>query len=574
MPGNEVFNIFRDSRGDLWLTIVGAENSLLRWERATEKFYNYTTRDGLPRYNGPISFAEDARGSGAIWFGHYFGGLALWAVANAFWALEIARTGATPAADSWIHAPFLLGDVLLIAALAFALLSRDERGVAMIDAAILAAAGGAVVWLTITERYFEAPAADYFTNTGIAVLVCYGLVDVVTASLGLRLLVSGRLGTPLLLVVASGLALVLSDAAWNWLTVASTYIPGSWADLGWLLTALLAGVAALHPRMAAAFEAAPSVERRLRWSRMALLAGASFAPAAALAVAVVAGADTADYLGIAVAMALVSLLVLSRLVGLLRLSERSACELSRRNEQLLELDRLKDEFVASVSHELRTPLTSIRGYAELLREGDAGDLNDEQRDYLAIVERNVDRLLALGADLLDVAQARRGLLTLELVDCTPALLAREAVERARPAADARGIRLELEAGATPHVAADSSRLGQVLDNLLSNALKFSARGGRVTVRVRAEGERVVLEVQDDGMGIPAADLPHLFERFYRASAATEQAVQGTGLGLAIVHSIVEAHGGTIAVASRPGAGSTFAVRLPARRVVRVEELAA
>ena len=499
---------------------------------------------------------------------------ALWAAGNVFWALELARSGTTPAPDSWIQAPYLLGDVLLIAALALALLARDRSGAATVEAAILAAAGAAVVWVTIAVHYFEPPAADFLTGAGTGVLLGYGLLDVLTVALALRLLATGRLGVPLVLLALSGFALVASDASWNWLTVASTYVPGSWADLGWLLTALLGGVAALHPRMGGAFEPGEPVHR-LSTGRVLVLGGASAVPAVTLAAVALGGAgEPHDYLGLAAAMALVALLVLSRLVGATRAAERLACELAGQNERLLELDRLKDDFVASVSHELRTPLTSIRGYTELLLEGDAGEPNDDQREYLGIVDRNVDRLLGLVADLLDAAQVRRGRLTLERVDCDPAALARDAVERARPAAAARSIVLELEADPVPHVEGDVSRLGQVLDNLLSNALKFTAPGGHVDVRVRRDGRSVVLEVTDDGAGIPPEELPRLFERFYRTPAASAGAIQGTGLGLAIARAIVEAHGGSVTVDSQPGAGSVFGVRLPVGATSPVRELAA
>jgi signal transduction histidine kinase len=240
--------------------------------------------------------------------------------------------------------------------------------------------------------------------------------------------------------------------------------------------------------------------------------------------------------------------------------------LHRENERLTELDRMKEEFVASVSHELRTPLTSIRGYLELVLEGDAGDLTPEQTDYLRIIDRNTDRLLDLINDLLDVAQAESGRLVLNLEPVNLESLVADAVAGMKPAADARQIGLDLHV-ADEHEAAisvDRKRIGQVIDNLLSNAVKFTPTGGNVDVRLRSDNGDARIEVADDGMGIPETEQAQLFERFFRTKAANGQALQGTGLGLAISKGIVEAHGGHITLVSAEGVGTTFSVVLPRR----------
>jgi PAS domain S-box-containing protein len=243
-------------------------------------------------------------------------------------------------------------------------------------------------------------------------------------------------------------------------------------------------------------------------------------------------------------------------------AERDALlsELGAQNERLRELDRMKDDFVASVSHELRTPLTSIRGYLELVRED--GGLDEEQDRMLGIVDRNADRLLGLVTDLLFVAQLDAGKLTMESAPVHLARLAAESVEAASPRARGTEIDLHLHAEGELVVTGDRTRLAQVIDNLISNAIKFTPRGGRVDVRVfRADGSAVI-EVSDTGVGIPEDERVHLFERFFRTSGATRGAVQGTGLGLAIVGAITESHGGTVNVESRPSGGTTFTVALP------------
>jgi PAS domain S-box-containing protein len=231
-------------------------------------------------------------------------------------------------------------------------------------------------------------------------------------------------------------------------------------------------------------------------------------------------------------------------------------------ERLRALDVMRDEFVASVSHELRTPLTSIKGYLELVLDGEAGDLNEEQRGYLDTVNRNSERLLGLVGDLLFVAQADAGRLELNLDDVDLGTLAHESVESARPAAAAKRIRLELFADELPSLRGDHARLAQLFDNLVSNALKFTPEGGSVTVSLARGDGRAVLEVRDTGIGIPAAEQKELFGRFFRARGATDRAIQGTGLGLSIARTIAESHGGTIGFESVEGVGTTFRVEVP------------
>ena len=243
-----------------------------------------------------------------------------------------------------------------------------------------------------------------------------------------------------------------------------------------------------------------------------------------------------------------------------------------RNDRLHELDQMKEDFVASVSHELRTPLTSIHGYLELLREGEAGELTDEQHQFVSIVERNADRLLRLVGDLLFVAQVEAGKIALEPGPTDVEDLVRQAVDAARPAATEKGIEFCVDLDGLGVVLADRARLAQVLDNLISNALKFTPPGGHVAVRTSRHTDVVVIEVSDDGMGISEEDQSQLFQRFFRTASATDQAIQGTGLGLSIVKAIVEAHDGAITVESVAGEGTVFRVELPLPRAL--EPLAA
>jgi PAS domain S-box-containing protein len=221
-------------------------------------------------------------------------------------------------------------------------------------------------------------------------------------------------------------------------------------------------------------------------------------------------------------------------------------------------ERLKDEFFAAVSHELRTPLTSIVGYVEVLVDDE--ELDPAHRRFLTVVERNAQRLVRLVGDLLFVAQVEAGQARLEPLEMDLAKVALEAVESAQPWALAGGVTLELDCPTSVPMRGDPQRLAQALDNLVSNAIKFTPEGGFVEVRVRHGEETTTLEVQDSGIGIPDGEQGRLFERFFRASTVTSR-VPGVGLGLTIVKAIVEGHGGTLEVTSKQGAGTIFRIEL-------------
>lgn len=237
-------------------------------------------------------------------------------------------------------------------------------------------------------------------------------------------------------------------------------------------------------------------------------------------------------------------------------------ELERgQNERLRELDLMKDEFVALVSHELRTPLTTIQGYTELVLDGTAGEINEEQRGMLAAVDRSSARLFRLINDLLFVAQVNAGKLNVAIEDVDLAKVAREAIDDARPRAAAAEVALELRVEPIPEVKADRVRLGQVFDNLISNAIKFTPPGGRVGLSLSAVGDEAIIVITDSGMGMTTEDQQRLFTRFFRTKDAAK--IQGTGLGLSITKAIVDAHHGSISVESTVGAGTSFTVTVPA-----------
>jgi len=227
-------------------------------------------------------------------------------------------------------------------------------------------------------------------------------------------------------------------------------------------------------------------------------------------------------------------------------------------------DTLRKEFVANVSHELRTPLSVVQGYVETLLDG---AVNEEKSalEFLAIIDKNVRRLSAIVTDLLDLSKLESGGHVFEPRPVDIRGLVERVAEAFRPVAERKKQQLVTEVSPGADIVhADGALLERALANLVDNALKYTPDGGRIRIRAGFDGGQVALAVDDNGMGIPEADLPRIFERFYRVDKSRSRDLGGTGLGLSIVKHIVQIHGGTISVSSTP-AGSTFTLRVPPRR---------
>ncbi|MBV8198953.1 MAG: PAS domain-containing protein [Candidatus Eremiobacteraeota bacterium] len=232
---------------------------------------------------------------------------------------------------------------------------------------------------------------------------------------------------------------------------------------------------------------------------------------------------------------------------------------------LVRLDRARKEFLSNVSHELRTPLSSIKLMLETVLEAP----EEEARDlFLPQALAQVDRLTALVGQLLEQARAESGQLKLNLRDVDLEQVARPIVASFEQHAGNKGIELELSTLRPVRVEADADRLSQVFVNLIDNALRHTAEGGRIRIEIDARDSDAVLRVRDTGEGIPYRDLPHIFERFYVVDRSRTRVSGGAGLGLAIVKGIVDAHGGTISAESMVGRGTAFTIRLPIMRIRR------
>jgi signal transduction histidine kinase len=401
--------------------------------------------------------------------------------------------------------------------------------------------------------------------------IAYPAVDVLLLASLVQMLLGpgGRTAAYRLLLAAVALWVIADE---GYVLHVSTYRGADWNDAFWLGSYVAFGAAALVP--SAATFVAPERRRLPRLTRRRL---------AFLAAALVVGPAVSIYeqfehgrsfvYVVAPLTAAIGVLVLLRLSDLVRVvdasrrAERAArCEaeqaqalLTHQNQQLVELDRVKDEFVSGVSHELRTPLTSITGYVELLLEEES---RVDRREHLRIIERNAERLHGLVSDLLLTARLREGALTIDESAVDLGELAVRAAASARAQAESSQVALDVELDSVPPVRGDATKLEQLLDNLVSNAIKFTPPGGEVSVRLGAKAGTVRLEVQDTGIGIASGDRERVFKRFFRSQSALERHIQGTGLGLHISKAIVDAHGGRIGVESVEGEGSTFTVELP------------
>lgn len=232
-------------------------------------------------------------------------------------------------------------------------------------------------------------------------------------------------------------------------------------------------------------------------------------------------------------------------------------------------NRAKSEFLATMSHELRTPLTYIIGMSATLLRWSIGDLSDRQRDYLNTIHTSGEHLLSLINDILEVSKIESGRTVLEVREFSLTSLSRQSMDAFRPDASRNGIDLFLDVKLPPgqdKFVADPRRVRQILSNLLSNAVKFTPAEGKVTLRVRREQNVAVFQVEDTGIGIPAAAQSLLFEKFQQLENVRQREYQGTGLGLALTKQLVELHGGAIKVTSEVGVGSVFTVRIPPQRL--------
>jgi len=230
-----------------------------------------------------------------------------------------------------------------------------------------------------------------------------------------------------------------------------------------------------------------------------------------------------------------------------------------------QLVQIKTDFYSMVTHDLRNPAGAVLLSLQLLLDGEGGELTPAQRELVGIAQDATERLHKLINDYLDFAKIDAGYLRLDLGEAELGDLVESSVRLAGLQAQAREQTLSLDLPSEPvYAVVDRERLKQVLENLISNAIKYTPKGGQITVQLRVEDSHAIFRVSDTGMGIPREQLPALFSKYHRVPGTATRAIRGTGLGLLIVKEIVEAHGGTVSAESEgvPGKGSTFTVRIP------------
>jgi signal transduction histidine kinase len=495
----------------------------------------------------------------------------LFAAGNALFSVgdDISNAmGGSPPAPSAADWFYLAGYPVIAAGFVVLLLAAGDRRrlAALLDAAIVTAAFLLVQWVYLIDGIWG---ADGSTAERV-VNAAYPVMDLVLLAGLAAFFVTAAWRTPAFFLLTGAVVLLLvADEIYAF----GSYEAGDWIDALWLMSYTLWAAAALHPSRRELDQLSSRDSQRLRVSPAGLVALMLALLTAPVMLLIQHLRREPLHIGAVVAAAsLISVFVVLRLLAILRALDRlrarernarADAEQARRlleaqNERLVEADRMKDEFVALISHDLRTPLTSIMGYVELTLDEELGT---DARSFLEVVARSSQRLLRLVDDLLFVARLQSGRLEIAPTRLDLTEIAAQAAQEARGRADAKGLELVVDMNGAVPVDVDRGRVFQLLDNLISNAIKFTLDGGRVEIRV-SRGDDAVLEVCDTGIGFTEQEAARVFERFYRTEGAVERQVPGTGLGLFIAHAIADAHGGRISAHPRDGGGAIFRVELP------------
>jgi signal transduction histidine kinase len=437
---------------------------------------------------------------------------------------------------------------------------------ALMDAAIVTLAFVVFEWIFVMEPNLHAGGP---LGPRIVAGALYPVMDIVLLGAFAGFFVSPAWRTPAFAFLVLGASSQLVGDTANRIN-GSMYSGGAWINWPWMASYIFWTAAVLHPSMRRLGQRSEEPETRLARWRLVALAGALLA----VPVARVIADNEHKKVGIWVLAALqtaIALLVVARMGAIVDTVDRIRARLAQKNEELVQADLLKDEFIALVSHDLRTPLTSIIGYVELALDDEGAPLDEERRRYIEVVARSSDRLIRLVDDLLLAARLQSGRFMLNVDDTDLESIAAEALDEMHARAERKGVSLFLAGDGAVRVECDRRRVLQLLDNLVSNAIKFTPEGGRVEIRVERTLTGAAVEVCDTGVGIGAGEEERVFERFYRSASAVSDQVPGTGLGLFIARAIAERHGGRLAVRHRDGGGTILRLELPARAVAASAE---
>jgi signal transduction histidine kinase len=467
--------------------------------------------------------------------------------------------------------PFYLAfyPLLLLALLRVpvAAVTRVKLTKILLDGAVIVVGGGAVVWYFVLgptaleggQGALAMGVSMAFPVGGLFLLAGLAAVQLRHNPAALRI--------PLRLITAAVLLGIGADVLYGYGELHSTYRAGDFIDTLYVLEFAAFALAGAGQRSVRPGDPGAAVDGsrqfRSRASRLPYLS-------VAIGLGVLLGVERHNRFFPDVSLVLI-VIVLAALVAVRQYVAQR--ELIQTEEALRESERAKDELLAVVGHELRTPLTSIRGSLGLLEDGVLGELPPEAANMVAVAVLNTDRLVRLINDILDIERMAAGRLAFEPAAVEAAELVSQSMRVLQATADAAGVALRGDATRVA-VLADGDRIVQALVNLLGNAVKFSTRGGVVTVAVEQVREGALFSVRDTGRGIPADRLEGIFERFRQVDASDAREKGGTGLGLPIARGIVDQHGGRMWVESREGEGSTFRFTLPAAGEDRLRSAAA
>jgi signal transduction histidine kinase len=417
-----------------------------------------------------------------------------------------------------------------------------------LDAAATTVAAGAVVWFVTMASATESGG----TRLQLAVSIAYPGGDLMLILTLTALAVRSRriLGSWALSLIKCSLVLyIVSDIIYGRMTLAGTYSGGDWVDAGWMFAIAMLAASANEQYRVAKSGLSPGEARRAD-------GGFVFLPYVATAVTfgfalVSSGSEGRLEGGSLALLGAVLVIVLARL-------HWSTLD-SRRNHRLSE--QANADFFATISHELRTPLTAVLGYCELLADSD--DLSSEAREFVRVIQRNAEREERIVADLLFLNSIDNFVEHSATLDVDLGGLVGDSVSSNRPGANQADIAFKWTAPTEQIIVrVDPFRMGQVIDNLLTNAIKFSGAGSAIQVTVTASPGTASVRVRDNGPGIPESEASHVFERLYRGAGARHNAIPGAGLGLAIARGIVETFDGTIYLEPHQGPGALFRIDLP------------
>jgi signal transduction histidine kinase len=478
------------------------------------------------------------------------------AIGDTYWSLAMDGDGYLPF-PSPADVGYLLFYPLMVAALV--MLVRRQLGGAgrlvLLEIAVAAVGASAVLAVALDPVITAALAGDDVVESTVA--VAYPLFDVILIAViaGIAAVPAVSIGRHRWALIAGLVIFTAADVAYALLENDGAYVAGTPLDATWavgllLITWWVSGMATSPASPAPTARPAAVV----RLPAIAVLAGLAI-----LVVGTQVQLSMAAVLlaGLTVALGAVPIIFRQAMLGRMLAAQEEAVR------RLTELDQAKTDMLTTVNHEFRTPLTSINGHVELLLDGGGGDLPASAVRMLETVERNGARLQSLIDATFAAARFANEPTPAARTVVGVADLVAGSVERVAPHAAQRRVHVEVAIDPTLRVDGDETDLTRALSNLLDNAVKFSPSPGRVEVTGSALGDEVVIRIVDAGIGIPADDIPRLFEKFFRAANVQSAAIPGVGLGLSIARQIVEAHAGTIEVESVVGTRTTLTVRLPA-----------